>query len=67
MGVETAASTETGNAVSIGIEGTVSIGTVMPEPVRCLAAADEMWWYDDDLCLAHTDEDWESIQPDDTW
>ena len=26
-----------------------------------------MWWEDDDLCLAHTDEDWGSNQPDDTW
>ncbi|KAF5934205.1 hypothetical protein HYC85_030376 [Camellia sinensis] len=67
VGVETAASTEMENAASIGIEGTASMRTVMPEPDRCLSAADGMWWEDDDLCLAHTDEDWGNNQPDDTW
>ena len=67
MGTEIAVSTGMENAASIGTEGTVSTRTVMPEPDRCLSAADGMWWEDDDLCLAHTDEDWGSNQPDDTW
>ncbi|KAF5933059.1 hypothetical protein HYC85_029230 [Camellia sinensis] len=67
VGVETATSAEMKNAASIGIKGTASIGTVVPEPDRCLSAADGMWWEDDDLCLAHTDEDWKGNQPDDTW
>lgn len=67
VGVETVASTKMENAASIGIKGTASIGTVMPELNRCLSAADEMWWEDNDLCLAHTDEDWGGNQPDDTW
>ena len=66
VGIETAASTERENVASIGIEGTVSMRTVMPEPDRCMLAADGMWWEDDDLCLAHTDEDWGGNQPDDT-
>ena len=67
MGTETTVSTEMENAASIGIEDTASMRTVMPEPDRRLSAADGMWWEDDDLCLAHTDEDWGSDQPDDTW
>ncbi|KAF5932923.1 hypothetical protein HYC85_029094 [Camellia sinensis] len=67
VGIETAVSTKRENAASIGIEGTASMRTVMPEPDRCLSAADGMWWEDDDLCLAHTDEDWGGNQPDDTW
>ena len=43
VGVETATSTEMENAASIGIKGTASIRTVMPEPDRCLSAADGMW------------------------
>ena len=46
-------------------EGAAS--TSIPEPDRCLSAANGMWWEDDDLCLAHTDEDWGGNQPDDTW
>ena len=42
-------------------------GAIIPGLDRCLLAADGMWWKDDDLCLAHTDEDWGSNQPDDTW
>ena len=26
-----------------------------------------MWWEDDDLCLANTDEDWKGNLTDETW
>ncbi|XP_028095837.1 uncharacterized protein LOC114295730 [Camellia sinensis] len=42
VGVETATSMEMENAASKGIKGTASIRTVMPEPDRCLSAADAM-------------------------
>ncbi|KAF5933448.1 hypothetical protein HYC85_029619 [Camellia sinensis] len=67
VGTETAVCTGTEDAASIGIEGTAGTRTVIPEPYRCLSAVDGMWWEDEDLCLAHTDEDWGSNQPDDTW
>ncbi|KAF5934655.1 hypothetical protein HYC85_030826 [Camellia sinensis] len=67
VGTETAVCPGTEHAASIGMEGTASTKTVIPEPDRCLSAADGMWWVDDDLCFAHTDEDWGSNQPDDTW
>ncbi|KAF5934680.1 hypothetical protein HYC85_030851 [Camellia sinensis] len=67
VGTETAVCTGTENAASIGMEGTANTRTVIPEPDRCLSAADGMWWEDEDLCLAHTDEDWGNNQPDDTW
>ncbi|KAF5933449.1 hypothetical protein HYC85_029620 [Camellia sinensis] len=67
VGTETAVCTGTEDAASIGIEGTAGTRTVIPEPDKCLSAADGMWWEDEDLCLAHTDEDWGSNQPDDTW
>mgnify|MGYP003702671239 CR=1 FL=1 len=53
--------------MSIGTQGAVGTGIVVTEPDMCLLAADGMWWDDDDLCLAHTDEDWGSNQLDDTW
>ena len=64
-GVGSAAGTRTEDAVSMQAESAVS--TNMPEPDRCLLNANEMWWEDDDLCLAHTDEDWGSNQTEDTW
>ncbi|KAF5932603.1 hypothetical protein HYC85_028774 [Camellia sinensis] len=66
-GGESAVYTRTESATSIWTGGTASTRTVIPELDRCLSAADGMWWEDDDLCLAHTDEDWGSNQPDDTW
>ena len=54
-------------AASTWTESTASTGIVTIELDRCLSAVDGMWWEDDDLCLAHTDEDWGSNQPDDTW
>ncbi|KAF5932738.1 hypothetical protein HYC85_028909 [Camellia sinensis] len=62
---ESAECTKTGNAASIWTESTA--GASGTEPDRCLLAASGMWWEDDDLCLAHTDEDWASGQPDNTW
>ncbi|CAL5391651.1 unnamed protein product [Camellia sinensis] len=64
-GTENAVCTRIENAESMWTESTV--GIIVLEPDRCLLAADGMWWEDDDLCLAHTDEDWGSNQPDDTW
>ena len=64
-GIGSAVGTRTEDAVSMQAESAVS--TNMPEPDRCLLNANGMWWEDDDLCLAHTDEDWGSNQPDDTW
>ncbi|KAF5932602.1 hypothetical protein HYC85_028773 [Camellia sinensis] len=66
-GGESAIYTRTESATSIWTGGTASTRTVISKPDRCLSAADGMWWEDDDLCLAHTDEDWGSNQPDDTW
>ena len=67
MGTETAMCTGIENAASIRMKGTASTRTVIQEPDRCLSTADGMWWEDEDLCLAHTDEDWGNNQPDDTW
>ena len=64
-GAESAVCTGTEDAAGIWTEGTASM--IIPGPDRCLSAADRMWWEDDDLCLAHTDEDWGSNQPDNTW
>lgn len=64
-GIESAVCTKIENAASMWTESTA--GVIEPEPDRCLLAADEMWCEDDDLCLAHTDEDWGSNQLDDTW
>ncbi|KAF5934572.1 hypothetical protein HYC85_030743 [Camellia sinensis] len=64
-GIGSAVGTRTEDAVSMQAESAVS--TNMPEPDRCLLNANGMWWEDDDLCLAHTDEDWGSNQPDNTW
>lgn len=50
-----------------GTEGAVGTGIVITEPDWCLSATDSMRWEGDDLCLAHTDEDWGNNQPDDTW
>ncbi|KAF5931648.1 hypothetical protein HYC85_027819 [Camellia sinensis] len=58
VGTERAVCTRTEQAMSTWTEGAVSTGIVVTEPDRCLSAADGMWWEDDDLCLAHTDEDW---------
>ncbi|KAF5933166.1 hypothetical protein HYC85_029337 [Camellia sinensis] len=54
-------------AVSTRIECAVCTGTVVTKPDSCLSMADVMWWEDDDLCLAHTNEDWGNNRPDDTW
>ena len=67
MGTEPAVYTKIARAASTWTENIASTGIVTTEPARCLSAADGMWWEDDDLCLAHTDEDWGSNQPDDTW
>ncbi|KAF5934346.1 hypothetical protein HYC85_030517 [Camellia sinensis] len=64
-GAEGAVGTRTEEAAGMWTEGTAS--TIILGPDRCLSAANGMWWEDDDLCLAHTDEDWGSNQPDDTW
>lgn len=45
------------DAAGTGTEGAVGIEIVVIESDRCLSAADGMWWEDDDLCLAHTNED----------
>ena len=66
-GIERAVCTGTEHAVSTGTQGAVGTGIVITEPDRCLSAVDGMWWEDDDLCLAHTDEDWGNNHPDDTW
>ena len=57
-GAESAARTGTEDAAGMWAEGTGS--TIIPGPDRCLSATDGMWWEDDDLCLAHTYEDWGS-------
>ena len=67
MGAEIAACTGTENTAGMWMEGAASARTVIPEPDRSLSAADGMWWEDEDLCLAHTDEDWGNNQPDNTW
>ena len=67
VGTEIAVCAGTENAARIGVEGTASTRTIIPEPDRCLSAANGMWWKDEVLCLAHTDEDWGNNQPDDTW
>ena len=54
-GTESAVCTRIENAASMWTESTAS--TIVPESDKCLLAADGMWWEDDDLCLAHTDED----------
>ena len=54
-GIGSAVGTRTEDAVSMQAESAVS--TNMSEPDRCLLNANGMWWEDDDLCLAHTDED----------
>ncbi|KAF5934569.1 hypothetical protein HYC85_030740 [Camellia sinensis] len=64
-GTESAVGTKMENAASMWTESTAS--AIRPEPDRYLLVASGMWWEDDDLCLAHTDEDWGSGQPDDTW
>lgn len=50
-----------------GTECVVNTRTATAELDSCLPVAEGMWWEDDDLCLAHTDEDWGQNQPDDTW
>jgi len=67
VGTESAACTRTDGVASTWTERTVNTKTVVAELDRCLSAADGMWWKDDDLCLAHKDEDWGSNQPNDTW
>lgn len=37
------------------------------EPNNCLSAAKGIWWDENDLHLAHTDEDWGEDLPDNTW
>jgi len=34
---------------------------------NCLSAAEGEWWDNNDLCLAHTDEDWRDYIPNNTW
>ena len=66
VGAEIAVCIGTENTAGTRMEGAASARTVIPEPDRCLSAADGMWWEDEDLCLAHTDEDWGNDQPDNT-
>ena len=54
---EPAICTEIERTASTWTEGTVSTRTVVTELDRCLSATDGMWWEDDDLCLALTDEE----------
>ena len=65
MGAESAVCSKIENAASMWTESTASASG--PEPDKCLLATSGMWWEDDDLCLAHADEDWASGHPDDTW
>ena len=67
MGTECAVCTRIEHTASTWTEGAVRTRTVVTEPDRCLSAGEGMWWKNDDLCLAHTDEDWGNNQPDDTW
>ncbi|KAF5932881.1 hypothetical protein HYC85_029052 [Camellia sinensis] len=67
VGTERAVCTRTERATSTWTEGVVGTRIVVTEPDRCLSAVDGMWWEDDDLCFAHTNEDWGNNQPDDTW
>lgn len=40
---------------------------IRTKPNNCLLAAEGVWWDDDDLHLAHIDEDWGECLPDNTW
>lgn len=40
---------------------------IKPELDNCLSIAEGVWWKDDDLHLAHINEDWKESLPDNTW
>ncbi|XP_028060209.1 DEAD-box ATP-dependent RNA helicase 8-like [Camellia sinensis] len=40
---------------------------IRTEPDECLSSVEGVWWDDDDLHLAHIDEDWGEDLPDNTW
>lgn len=51
----------------VGNDCDVEMGILATEPDNCLSVARGIWWEDDDLHLAHPNEDWGQDLPDDTW